>query len=144
MELSKHVLIDETPEGMRIQLVDQDGRSMFAAGQAEPTDRIQKLLAEIAKVVNALPNRLSISGHTDGAAFAGSGDFSNWELSAARANATRRILEQAGVAQGRIAQVVGKAGSEPLYPDNPVASANRRISIVLLREAPVLPPGFDR
>ena len=144
MELSKHVLIDETPEGMRIQLVDQDGRSMFAAGQSEPTDRVQKLLQEVAKIVNTLPNRVSISGHTDGAAFSGPDGFSNWELSAARANASRRVLEQAGVAENRIAQVSGKAGSEPLYPDNPIASANRRISIVLLREAPVLPPGFDR
>lgn len=144
MELSKHVLIDETQEGMRIQLVDQDGRSMFAPGQAEPTDRIQKLLQEVANVVNTLPNRLSISGHTDGAAFSGPGGFSNWELSAARANATRRILEADGVAGGRIAQVVGKAASEPLYPDNPIASANRRITIVLMREAPVLAPSFDR
>ena len=142
MELSKHVLIDETPEGMRIQIVDQDGRSMFPAGQAEPTDRVRTLLQQIAKSINTLPNRLSISGHTDGASFSGPGGYSNWELSAARANASRRILEEAGVAEDRIAQVVGKAGSEPLYPDNPIASANRRISIVLLREAPVLPPGF--
>ena len=143
-ELSKHVLVDETPEGMRIQLVDQDGRSMFPPGQAEPSDHVRKLLQEVAKIINTLPNRISISGHTDGAAFSGPGGYSNWELSAARANASRRILEDAGVAEGRIAQVVGKAGSEPLYPDNPIASANRRISIVLLREAPVLPPGFDR
>jgi len=102
------------------------------------------LLQEVAKVVNTLPNRLSISGHTDGAAFSGAGGFTNWELSAARANATRRILEADGVAEGRIAQVAGKAGSEPLYPDNPIASANRRITIVLMREAPVLAPGFDR
>ncbi len=143
-ELSKHVLVDQTPEGMRIQLVDQDGRSMFPAGGSEPSDRVKTLLEQVAKIINTLPNRISISGHTDGAAFSGPAGYSNWELSAARANASRRILEEAGVAEGRIAQVVGKAGSEPLYPDNPVASANRRISIVLLREAPVLPPSFDR
>ena len=143
-ELSKHVLVDQTPEGMRIQLVDQDGRSMFPAGGVEPSERVKTLLQQVAKIINTLPNRISISGHTDGAAFSGPAGYSNWELSAARANASRRILEEAGVAEGRIAQVVGKAGSEPLYPDNPVASANRRISIVLLREAPVLPPGFGR
>jgi chemotaxis protein MotB len=143
LELSKHVLIDQTPEGMRIQLVDQDGRSMFEPGQSAPTDRVQKLLQEIAKVVNTLPNRISISGHTDGAPFTGPNGFTNWELSAARANTARRILEESGVTEDRIAQVVGKAGSEPLYPDNPIASANRRITIVLMREAPVLPPGFD-
>jgi chemotaxis protein MotB len=102
------------------------------------------LLQEVAKVINTLPNRISISGHTDGAAFSGPGGFSNWELSAARANTSRRVLEESGVAEDRIAQVAGKAGSEPLYPDNPIASANRRITIVLMREAPVLPPGFDR
>ena len=143
-ELSKHVLVDQTPEGMRIQLIDQDGRSMFPAGAAEPSERVKTLLQQVAKIINTLPNRISISGHTDGATFSGPSGYSNWELSAARANASRRLLEEAGVAEDRIAQVAGKAGSEPLYPDNPVASANRRISIVLLREAPVLPPGFDR
>jgi len=140
-ELSKHVLIDDTPEGVRIQLVDQDGRSMFEPGKAEPTPRVQRLLQEVGKVVSSLPNRIAITGHTDGAAFSGPGGYSNWDLSSARANASLKVLEGAGLSEDRIASVSGKAGSEPLYPDNPVASANRRISIVLLREAPVLPPG---
>src|SRR5262245_49161191 len=134
-ELSKHVLIDETPEGMRIQLVDQDGRSMFEAGKAEPTPRVQLLLKEVAKTISNLPNRLSIAGHTDGASISGPGGYSNWDLSAARANASLKVLEDAGMPESRIAEVVGKAGSDPLYLDNPYASANRRISIVLLREA---------
>ena len=140
-ELSKNVLIDDTPEGVRIQLVDQDQRSMFEPGSAQPTDRIKRLLQEVAKIVNDLPNRISIAGHTDGESFRGPGGYSNWDLSAARGNASLKVLEDAGVAENRFAEVVGKAGSEPLYPDNPYASANRRISIVLLREAPVLPPG---
>lgn len=139
-ELSKHVLIDQTEDGMRIQLVDQDGRSMFEPGSSEPTPRVQKLLAEVAHSVGALSNRIAISGHTDGQPFQGPGGYSNWDLSAARANAARRILEANGLQQNRIAQVSGKAGSDPLYPDNPFASANRRITIMLLREAPVLPP----
>jgi chemotaxis protein MotB len=139
-ELSKHVLIDDTPEGMRIQLVDQDGRSMFEPGKADPTPRVQTLLKEVAKIIATLPNRISIAGHTDGSAISGPGGYSNWDLSAARANSSLKVLEEAGVSEDRIAEVVGRAGSDPLYPDNPVASANRRISIVLLREAPVLPP----
>jgi chemotaxis protein MotB len=139
-ELSRHVLIDETPEGMRIQLVDQDGRSMFDAGSAEPTQSVKLLLKEVAKVVNELPNRISISGHTDGGSFNGPGGYSNWDLSSARANSSLRILQDAGVSDNRIAEVAGKASSDPLFPDNPFASGNRRISIVLLREAPVMPP----
>ena len=139
-ELSKHVLIDETPDGMRIQLIDQDAQSMFEPGKAEPTARVQALLGEVAKIVSGLPNRVSISGHTDGEAFQGPGGYSNWDLSAARANAALRVLAEAGLPDDRVKEVAGKAGSDPLYPDNPMASANRRISIVLLKEAPVLPP----
>jgi chemotaxis protein MotB len=140
-ELSKHILIDDTPEGVRIQLVDQDGRSMFEPGRAEPKPYAQRLLQEVAKVVEALPNRISIAGHTDGGSFKGPGGYSNWDLSAARANASLKVLLDSGMGQDQVAEVSGKAGSDPLYPDNPMASANRRISIVLLREAPVLPPG---
>ncbi len=140
-ELSKHVLIDETPEGVRIQLVDQDGRSMFEPGSAQPTPRIQRLLQEVGKLASVLPNRIAIAGYTDGATFSGPGGYSNWDLSSARANASLKVLEDGGLNQDRISEVAGKAGSDPLYPDNPMASANRRISIVLLREAPVLPPG---
>ncbi len=139
-ELSKHVLIDDTPEGVRIQLIDQDNRSMFEPGQAAPKPHTQRLLKEVAKIVENLPNRISVSGHTDGASFEGPGGYSNWDLSAARANATLKVLFDAGMTQDHVAEVTGKAGSDPLYPDNPYASANRRISIVLLREAPVLPP----
>jgi chemotaxis protein MotB len=139
-ELSKHVIIDDTPEGVRIQLVDQDARSMFEPGSAEPKPYVQALLKEVAKVVTGLPNRISIAGHTDGGAVATAGPYSNWDLSAARANASLKVLLDSGLGEDHVAEVAGKAGSDPLYPDNPQASANRRVSIVLLREAPVLPP----
>jgi chemotaxis protein MotB len=140
--LSRHILIDETPEGLRIQLIDQDGRSMFEPGSAEPTPQIRTLLTEVGKVIGALPNRVSISGHTDGGGTGGAGGYSNWDLSAARANASLKILAETGLPDNRVAEVVGKAGAEPLYPSNPFASANRRISILLLKEAPVLPPNL--
>ena len=137
-ELSKHMIIDQTPEGLRIQLVDQEGRAMFNGSSAEPLPRTQHLLEAVAKVIETLPNRISISGHTDTSAPTHSG-YSNWELSADRANAARRILESHGVETNRVFQVTGKAASDPLYPDDPDLPANRRVSIVLLREAPVMP-----
>ncbi|MEQ8826257.1 MAG: flagellar motor protein MotB, partial [Parvibaculum sp.] len=142
-ELSRNVIIDETPEGLRIQIVDQDGRSMVPSGHAEPFERTRKLLDEVAGILIKLPNRVSISGHTDANPVAGRPGYSNWELTADRANATRRILENAGLSNDRIYQVVGKADSEPLFPEDPYMAANRRLSVLLLREAPVTPPGFS-
>ncbi|MDP3406088.1 MAG: flagellar motor protein MotB [Brevundimonas sp.] len=139
-ELSKQMIIDQTPEGLRIQLVDQEGRSMFEQNSARPNARAQVLLRAVAGVVNRLPNRISISGHTS--AVAGSGrasTASDWPLSASRADASRQILQTAGVDADRVYSVAGKAGSDPLYPDDPALPGNRRIAIVLLREAPVLP-----
>jgi chemotaxis protein MotB len=142
-ELSRNVMIDETPEGLRIQLVDQDGRSMFPNGNAEPYERTRKLIDEVASILIKLPNRVSISGHTDANPVRGAPGYSNWELTADRANATRRIVERAGLSDDRIYQVVGKADSDPLFPEDPFMAANRRVSIVLLREAPVTPPGYE-
>ena len=139
-ELSKNIIIDQTPEGLRIQLVDQEGRSMFNTGTAAPNDRAKLLLRAIAKVVNQLPNRISIYGHTSASAAPGGKAEGDWSLSAGRADASRRILQGAGVDPDRVYQVSGKATSEPLYPDDPTLPGNRRIAIVLLREAPVLPP----
>jgi chemotaxis protein MotB len=142
-KLSQQVIMDQTPEGLRIQLVDQDGRPMFQAGTAEPMPYTRVMLQEIAKIIDRLPNRISISGHTEAAAFSGPGGITNWELSASRANAGRAILTEAGLDSDRIYEVAGKAGSEPLLPEDPNASANRRLSIVLLREAPPAPLGHQ-
>jgi chemotaxis protein MotB len=137
-ELSKHLLIDETPEGLRIQLVDQEGRSMFAEGSARPNERARVLLKAIAGVVNQLPNRVTITGHTSASLGRNEGD---WKLSSDRADASRQVLQASGVDPDRFFQVAGRAASEPLYPDDPTLAGNRRIALVLLREAPVLPPG---
>lgn len=137
--LSKQVVMDQTPDGMRIQLVDQDGRPMFQQGTAAPMPYTRKLLETIAKVIDRLPNRVSIAGHTEGKQFSGPGGITNWELSAQRANAGRAILSAAGLPSDRVYEVAGKAGSEPLLPEDPNASANRRLSITLMREAPPAP-----
>jgi chemotaxis protein MotB len=134
--LSHQVMLEQTPQGLRIQLVDQDGRPMFQQGTSEPMPYTKKLLAVVGQVIDALPNRVSISGHTSGN---DSGD--RWELSSSRANAARALLQGGGLSSDRIYEVAGKAASEPLLPEDPSASANRRLSIVLLREAPPAPPG---
>ncbi|MEN6543255.1 flagellar motor protein MotB [Parvibaculum sp.] len=141
-ELSKNVIIDETPEGLRVQIVDQDGRSMFPSGLAEPYERTRKLIDAVARIVMKLPNRISISGHTDSTPFTGTPGYGNWELTSDRANAARRIMARQGLPGDRIYQVVGKADSEPLFPEDPHMAANRRLSIVLLREAPAVPADF--
>jgi chemotaxis protein MotB len=140
-ELSKQIMIDQTPEGLRIQLIDQDGRSMFKENSRDPNDRARILLRAVAKVINQLPNRITISGHTSASAIGKRAD-SDWALSAERADASRQVLRGAGVDEDRIYQVSGKANSEPLYADDPTLPGNRRISIVLLREKPVLPDGL--
>jgi chemotaxis protein MotB len=138
-ELSKQIIVDQTPEGLRVQLVDQEGRSMFKEGSSVPNDRAKVLLQAVAKVVNKLPNRITIAGHTSADA-GGAKPSSDWALSSSRADVSRQILQAAGVDADRIYQVAGKAASDPLYPDDPLLPGNRRITIVLLREAPVLPP----
>jgi len=136
-ELSKQLLVDQTPEGLRIQLVDQEGRAMFEPGSAQPNARARLLLQTVAKVIVQLNNRITIAGHTS-ASLKPVGD--DWNLSAARANASRAILQGAGVNPDRVYQVAGKANSDPLFADDPTLPGNRRIAIVLLREMPVLPP----
>jgi chemotaxis protein MotB len=138
-ELSKQILVDQTPEGLRIQLIDQEGRSMFDQGSAKPNERARVLLRAVARVINQLPNRLTIAGHTS-ANVNGSKAPGDWTLSAQRADGARQILQEVGVDGDRVYQVSGKAASDPLYPDDPTLAGNRRIAVVLLREAPVLPP----
>jgi chemotaxis protein MotB len=137
-ELSKQILVDQTPEGLRIQLIDQEGRSMFKENSAVPNDRARILLRAVGKVINQLPNRVSVYGHSS--ASLGGKNPKDWPLSAGRADASRQILQGAGVDPDRVYQVSGKAAAEPLYPDDPTLPGNRRIAIVLMREAPVLPP----
>ena len=141
-ELSRNIIMNQTPEGLNIQLVDQDGRAMFEPGTAVPYPKTRILLQQVARIIDRLPNRIAITGHTDAAPFQGPNGTTNWELSSDRANTARSILATQGVAADRIFSVAGKAGTDPLLPDDPYASANRRISILLMREAPVVPPGL--
>src|SRR5690348_6569016 len=133
--LAQNLIVDRTPEGLRIQLVDQEKSPMFAIGSADPLDSAKKLIAVVTQVAERLPNKISISGHTDSTAYAFGRRYGNWELSADRANASRREFIADGLPAPRIARVVGLADQEPLVPDDPTSPRNRRISIVLLRAA---------
>ncbi|MEX2455356.1 MAG: flagellar motor protein MotB [Rhodospirillaceae bacterium] len=135
-DLQKHIVIDQTPEGLRIQLVDQENKPMFALGSARMEEQTKQILGKIAQVVQKLPNRISISGHTDAKQFRGSrAGFGNWELSAHRALESRRAMVENGLDMARISHVTGKAETDPLVREDPDDPRNRRISIVLLREA---------
>ena len=138
-DLSRNLVIENTPEGLRIQLVDQERSSMFPSGGSKMMEHTRRLLQKVAEVIQRVPNQVAISGHTDALPFRNASGYGNWELSADRANASRRTLQEYGVPSDRIASVSGKAATEPFVPEDPTAATNRRISIVLLRQAPLLP-----
>ncbi|MDT7953658.1 MAG: flagellar motor protein MotB [Acetobacteraceae bacterium] len=131
--LGSQVAIDTTPEGMRIQLLDADRTPMFATGSSLLNDRARAVLAKIAPVLVKMPESLTIAGHTDAAPYRGT-DKTNWDLSAERANSTRRLLVEAGIPETRLRSVTGNADRDPLIASDPLAAANRRIAIVLLRD----------
>jgi chemotaxis protein MotB len=135
--LADNLEVERAPEGLRIQIVDQERRSMFPLGSARMYQPTRALLARVATAIAALPNRISISGHTDGLAFRRTDGYDNWSLSLDRADATRRTLIAAGLDQGRVATVIGKADTEHRFADRPFDPRNRRISITLLREEPL-------
>lgn len=134
------LLVDNTPEGLRIQLTDQEGLAMFPSGSSAMYGHTKALLDMVGRVVNQLPNKISITGNTDAIPFRDPSGYTNWELSADRALASRRALLAAGVPEERIDRVVGKADTDPLMADDPKAPRNRRISIILLRENDLQPP----
>ena len=132
-DLARQLQVEQVPEGLRIQLLDAERQPMFALGGSAPADKAKALLTKVAAVINRVPNAVSITGHTDATPFR-PGARSNWDLSAERANATRRLLVEGGVAESRIRSVAGLAEREPLLPNDPGNAANRRVSVLLLRE----------
>jgi chemotaxis protein MotB len=127
------LLLDITPEGLRIQIVDKQNRPMFDAGSSALKDYTTQILLDVAKYLNTVPNRISLSGHTDATPYPGTTKFySNWELSADRANAARRALIAGGLDEQKIARVVGLASSVLFVKDEPLNPINRRISIIVM------------
>ena len=126
------LLIDITPEGLRIQIVDEENRPMFERGSMHLQSYSTDILGEIGKIINGVPNKISISGHTDATPYAGTPDYTNWELSADRANAARRALIAGGMGEDKIARVVGLSSAVPFFKADPYAPSNRRISIIVM------------
>lgn len=139
-EISKHIMMEETKQGLNIEIVDQDGRSMFPDGLKEPYERTRNLLKKIAPALKSMPYRIAIVGHTATSSVPTRPGYGPWELSADRANAVREILAAEGVPNGHVFMVAGKADTDPLFPDNPSMSPNRRVTITLMREEPPIPP----
>jgi len=129
------LLLDITPEGLRIQIVDQQNRPMFDLGSAKLKDYTTEILKTLAGYLNTVPNRISLTGHTDIRPYPGGGNYTNWELSADRANSARRALELGGLTTGKIARVVGLSSSVLFDKDNPQNPINRRISIIVMTKA---------
>jgi chemotaxis protein MotB len=139
-EASKHIMVEETKDGINIEIVDQDGRSMFPEGTKIPYERTRVIIQKLAGALKATPYRVSITGHTAATRTAPQPDYGPWNLSADRANAVRQILEEQGFPSANFYQVAGKADIDPLFPDDPFMAANRRVTITLMREAPPVPP----
>ncbi len=133
-KISDQVKIDITPEGLRIQIIDKEGRPLFPSGSAEMYDYVKILLAAVTAAIIPLPNEVSVRGHTDSVQYAPGAKYTNWELSADRANSTRRMLMLGMLHEERIVNVMGKADREPLIPENPKDPQNRRLTVMLLRE----------
>lgn len=132
-QFKNQLMIDFTTEGLRIQIIDQDKKAMFNTASAKMESYAAQILDQLAPLINELPNRISVSGHTDSAPFPGNGQgYTNWELSADRANAARKELVRGGLKDEKIIRVVGLASSVHLNKDNPLDSMNRRISIIVL------------
>jgi chemotaxis protein MotB len=141
-ELSKHIMIEETKQGLNIEIVDQNGSSMFPEASKEPYERTRRLVQRLAGQFKGMPNRITISGHTAASRRPLRPGYGPFDLSADRANSIRRILEEEGVPGNRFAMVAGRADTQPLFPDDPFVAANRRVTITLMREAPPIPLGF--
>ena len=138
-DVADQVIMEETPDGLNIQLLDQEGRSMFAPGSKHPYEKTRLILTKMAPILNGLSNRITVTGHTNASKLYERAGYTQWELSADRANAAREILAEGGLATDRFYAVTGKADTEPLFPDNPFLAANERVNILIMSEAPPLP-----
>ncbi len=135
--LKDFIEIEITPEGLRIQLIeggDEAKSNFFAIGSAELKPRTAMLLASIAKELGQLPNYIIIEGHTDSKPYSGKEDYTNWELSADRANSARKLMEEMGLHYGQVVEIRGLADRMPRLPDNPADPRNRRVAIILLND----------
>jgi len=138
-EASKHIMIEERREGLNIEIVDQDGSSMFPEGSREPYESARKLFKKLAGPLKAAPYRISITGHTSAPSSSPPAGYGSWNLSVDRANTVRQILEEEGYPSANIYNVAGRADTDPLFPEDRSLAPNRRVTITLVHEAPPVP-----
>lgn len=132
-DYQQSVVVQETPEGMKIDLIDDAKKPMFVPGGAQLTDMGKKVLDSMANIVSKTPNNITIIGHTDAASANQNPNYTNWELSVDRANAARKFLSTTTLEQDRVAKIIGLADRELLVPQEPTSPRNRRVTIVVMR-----------
>lgn len=133
-EFKDQLLLDITPEGLRIQIIDKENRPMFDSGSAHLKGYTSIILYEIAKMINKVPNKISLTGHTDATPYSSIRGYTNWELSTDRANASRRALVSGGLDATKVAKVVGLSSTVLFDKDNPRNPMNRRISVIVMNK----------
>ncbi|MCU0885877.1 MAG: OmpA family protein, partial [Beijerinckiaceae bacterium] len=131
-DLSRNIVIEITKDGVNVSLVDQNGRSMFPEGSVQPYERTRLVLQALAPTLRRLPNRLAVTGHTSAVRPGSVRAVDSWSLTAGRALSVREILSGSGLPNDRFASVVGRADTDPMFPDNPYISPNQRVTITLL------------
>jgi chemotaxis protein MotB len=134
-DLREQIRTELTPEGLRIELTERDGLPFFQVGSAVLISPLKPLLEKLNAILGSLPNSLAIEGHTDSRRYSMKKNYSNWELSSDRANSARRVLEEAGLPAERMDRVVGHADRMLLVPEDPAHASNRRITILVRRQA---------
>lgn len=137
--VSDHITVEDTEEGLNIVISDREGHPMFPEGSKYPFELTRKAIAAMAPSLEKLPNRIRVSGHTASGATYDNPRYGAWELSFDRANVARQILEEFGLSDDRIESVVGRADTDPFFPNDPYLSANQRVSILLIYEKPPVP-----
>jgi len=137
--LKNQVRLIVTGEGLRIELLENEKGTFFESGRAEPTQKCRELLTMLAHQLGTLPNKLLVEGHTDSKPFNNDRNYTNWELSADRANAARRLMETGGLAEDQVAQVRGFADQSLLIPKDPENASNRRVSVIVQYAAGAVP-----
>jgi len=141
-DIADNLLVEETEEGLNIQIVDQEGQPMFPEGSKYPFEQTRQAIAALAPILQQLPNQLTISGHTAAGTTYPNPRYGSWELSSDRANTVRVLLGEFGLSDDHIAAVSGKSIGEPFFPNDPYMAANERIKITVHHEAPPVPPGM--
>lgn len=140
--VSDNITVEENEEGVNIVIADREGHPMFPEGSKYPFEITRKAIAAMAPLLRQMPNRIRVSGHTAAGSRYDNPRYGPWELSFDRANIARQILEEFGVSDDRIESVVGRADSDPYFPNDPYLAGNQRVSILLIFEKPPVPVGL--